>query len=109
MKPVRDTIIEPGLPVLFTVMYLWIHVTPRQTNDELVLSLPIDVTDNDQIEDWFQLRASIAESELRPKQRKMALKYAFKLIFVKWILQFIINTAPPTSNSVHGREKCFKF
>ena len=67
MKPVRDTNTEPGLTVLFTVMYLWIHVTSRQTNDELVLSLPIDVTDNDQIKDWFQLRASIAESELRQK------------------------------------------
>ena len=36
------------------------------------------------------------------------LKYAFKLIFLKCIFEFMINTAPTTSNSVHGREKCFK-
>ena len=42
----------------------------EQTNNELVISPPIEVSDNDQIKDWFQLRASIAvepESELRPK------------------------------------------
>ena len=61
----------------------------------------------------------------------MTLKYAFKLIFLKCIFKFMINTAtlvsapyihtplnprkfmintaPPTSNSVHGREKCFKY
>ena len=38
----------------------------------------------------------------------MALKYAFKLIFLECIFEFMLNTAPPTSNSVHGREKCFK-
>jgi len=37
------------------------------------------------------------------------LKYAFKLIFLKCIFEFIINTAPTTSNSVHSREKCFKY
>ena len=36
-------------------VHLWkIHVTLRQTNNELVLSLPIDV-----IKDWFQLHPSI--------------------------------------------------
>ena len=35
-------------------LYLWIHVTARQTNNELVLSSPIDV-----IKDWFQLHPSI--------------------------------------------------
>ena len=39
----------------------------------------------------------------------MALKYALKLIFLKCIFEFMINTAPPTSNSIHGREKCFKY
>ena len=39
----------------------------------------------------------------------MALKYAFKLVFLKCIFELMINTAPPTSNSVHGREKCFKY
>ena len=38
----------------------------------------------------------------------MVLKYAFKLIFLKCIFEFIINSAPPTSNSVQGREKCVK-
>ena len=36
------------------------------------------------------------------------LKYAFTLIFLKCIFEFMINTVPTTSNSVHGREKCFK-
>ena len=35
-------------------LYLWIHVTATQTNNELVLSSPIDV-----IKDWFQLHPSI--------------------------------------------------
>ena len=39
----------------------------------------------------------------------MALKYALKLIFFICTFEFIINTAPPTSNSIHGREKCFKY
>ena len=38
----------------------------------------------------------------------MALNCACKLIFLKCIFEFIINAAPLTSNSVHGREKCFK-
>ena len=38
----------------------------------------------------------------------MALKYAFKLIFLKCIFEFMVNSAPPTSNNVHGREKSFK-
>ena len=38
----------------------------------------------------------------------MDLKYAFKLIFLKCIFEFMKNSDPPTSNSVHGREKCFK-
>ena len=37
----------------------------------------------------------------------MALKYALKLIFLKFIFEFLINTAPPASNSVYGREKLF--
>ena len=39
----------------------------------------------------------------------MALKYALKLIFLKFIFEFMINLAPPTSNSVHGGEKCIKY
>ena len=40
----------------------------------------------------------------------MALKYALnKLIFLERVFEFMINTAPPTSNSVHGRDKCFKY
>lgn len=35
----------------------------------------------------------------------MALKYAFKLFFLKWIYEIMINTAPSTSNSFYGREK----
>ena len=37
------------------------------------------------------------------------LEYAFKLIFLKCIFEFIIKTAPTTSNSFHSREKCFKY
>ena len=37
----------------------------------------------------------------------MALKYALKLIFLKCIFEFMVNTAPPASNSVYGREKLF--
>ena len=33
------------------------------------------------------------------------MKYALKLIFLKCIFEFMINTAPPASNSVYGREK----
>ena len=39
----------------------------------------------------------------------MALKDALKLIFLKFIFEFMINLAPPTSNSVHGGEKCLKY
>ena len=35
------------------------------------------------------------------------MKYALKLIFLKCIFEFIINTAPPASNSVYGKEKLF--
>ena len=35
------------------------------------------------------------------------MKYAVKLIFLKCIFEFMINTAPPASNSVYGREKLF--
>ena len=35
------------------------------------------------------------------------MKYALKLIFLKCIFELIINTAPPASNSVYGREKLF--
>ena len=35
----------------------------------------------------------------------MTLKYSFKLIFVKCIFEFNINTAPQVSNRVYGREK----
>ena len=37
----------------------------------------------------------------------MTLKYALKLIFLKCLFEFMINTAPPASNSVYGREKLF--
>ena len=36
-----------------------------------------------------------------------SLKYALKLVFLKCIFEFMINTAPPASNSVYGREKLF--
>ena len=39
---------------------------------------------------------------------KMALKYSFKLIFLKVIFECVINTALQASNSVYGREKCSK-
>lgn len=45
-------------------------------------------------------------SELTPKKCKMTLKYPFKLIVVKCIFEFFINTAPQASNSSYGREKC---
>ena len=35
------------------------------------------------------------------------MKYALKPIFLKCIFEFMINTAPPASNSVYGREKLF--
>ena len=38
----------------------------------------------------------------------MALKYSFKLISLKFILEGVINTAPKASNSVYGRKKCSK-
>ena len=38
----------------------------------------------------------------------MALKYSFKLISLKFILEGMINTAPKASNSAYGREKCSK-
>ena len=37
----------------------------------------------------------------------MALKYSFKLFFLKCIFEFMINTAPQGSNGVNGREKYF--
>ena len=33
----------------------------------------------------------------------------FKLIFLKYIVECMINTVPLTSNSIHGKEKCFKY
>ena len=39
------------------------------------------------------------ENELRPKWCKITFKYAFKLIFLKFIFEFMINTVPPNSNS----------
>ena len=38
----------------------------------------------------------------------MALKYSFRLIFLQFIFEGMINTAPQASNSVNGREKGFK-
>ena len=38
----------------------------------------------------------------------MALKYSFKLFFLKCIFEFMIKTPPQSSNSVNGREKYFK-
>ena len=35
------------------------------------------------------------------------MKCALKLIFLKCIFEFMINTSPPASNSVYGREKLF--
>ena len=42
-----------------------------------------------------------------PHGPELALKYALKLILIKCIFEFLINTAPPASNSVYDREKCF--
>ena len=44
---------------------------------------------------------------LNPKQCEIALKYALKLIFLKFLFEIMINRAPPASNSVYGREKLF--
>ena len=49
------------------------------------------------------------ESEFRPKCCKIAFKDAVKLIFLKRIFKFMINAAPPASNSIYDREKCFKY
>ena len=49
------------------------------------------------------------ESEFRPKYCKIALKDAVKLMFLKRIFKFMINAAPPASNSIYDREKCFKY
>ena len=43
------------------------------------------------------------------KECEIALKYALKLVFLKCIFEFIINTALPASNSVYGREKLFRY
>ena len=37
------------------------------------------------------------------------MKYALKLIFLKRIFEFMINTAPLASNSVYGREELFGY
>ena len=37
-----------------------------------------------------------------------ALKFSFKLFFLKCIFEFMINTVPQGSNSLNGREKYFK-
>ena len=42
-------------------------------------------------------------------QNCFEINWAFKLIFFKCIFEFMINTVLPTSNSVHVREKCFKY
>ena len=39
----------------------------------------------------------------------MALKYALKLIFLKCMFVFMINTAPTASNSVYGKDKLFLY
>ena len=38
----------------------------------------------------------------------MALKYSFKLIFLKFIFESVINTPLQASNSVYGKENCSK-
>ena len=38
----------------------------------------------------------------------MALQYSFKQVFLKFIFECVINTAPQASNSVYGRGKCLK-
>ena len=43
----------------------------------------------------------------RPVEPEIALKYALKLILIKCIFEFLINIAPPASNSVYDREKWF--
>ena len=39
----------------------------------------------------------------------MALKYSLKLFFLKCIIEFMINTAPKSSNSVNDGEKYIKY
>ena len=47
------------------------------------------------------------DGPVETKKCEIALKYALKLIFLKYIIEFMINTAPPASNSFYGREKWF--
>ena len=69
------------------------------------LSPAIGVTDGD----WLHLSTIEPESEFRPKYCKIALKDAVKLMFLKRIFKFMINAAPPASNSIYDREKWFKY
>ena len=41
----------------------------------------------------------------RHVEPEIALKYALKLILIKCIFEFLINIAPPASNSVYDRER----
>ena len=59
-------------------VHLWIHVTLRQTNNELVLSPPIDV-----IKDWFQLHPSIRR--LTPEWIKT------KIMQIKWLWNTLLS------------------
>ena len=57
----------------------------------------------------FPLGAPVCTSSrpVKPEIMRNTMKHALKLIFLKCIFEFVINTAPTVSNSVYGREKLF--
>ena len=61
------------------------------------------------IQCWNQ-RLVLASHILRfePASELNGFEIPCKLVFLKCMFEFMVNTAPPTSNSVYGREKCFK-
>ena len=76
------------LNLCYTEAYhLWIGSFPADRCDRLIKS-----------KTGFSIAHPSAvkpESELRPKWCKVAFKWAFKLLFLKCIFEFMINTAPP--------------
>ena len=78
------------LNLCYTEAYhLWIGSFPADRCDRLITSKTgFSITHPSAVE---------PESESRPKWCKMDFKYAFKLLFLKCIFEFMINTAPPTA------------
>ena len=76
------------LNLCYTEAYhLWIGSFPADRCDRLIKS-----------KTGFSIAHPSAvepESELRPKWCKVAFKWAFKLLFLKCIFEFMINIAPP--------------